>query len=342
MEYRYLGTTGLEVSSLCLGAMMFGRPGNPDHEESISIIHSAIEAGINFIDTADVYSDGESEEIVGKAIVGKRSELIVGTKVNAAMGPGPNRSGNSRKWIIEECENSLRRLGTDYIDLYQVHRPSPHIDIDETLSALTDLVRQGKVRYLGSSTFPASAIVEAQWTAERRGRERFVCEQPPYSMLVRGVEADVLETCQRHGMGVITWGPLAGGWLSGKWRLGGQDHTSWRESWIPERWDLSRPDTQARFKAADALGALADEAGMSLVHLALAFVLENPAVTSVIVGPRLPQHLEGQLGAINVELDPALLDRIDEIVAPGTNLTWVDAGYQPPMVARAEKRRRSA
>ena len=220
MKYRYLGNTGVKVSELCLGAMMFGAWGNPDHDDSVRIIHSALDAGINFIDTADVYSAGESEEIVAKAIRGRRDRLVVATKVHGSMGRDPNMSGNSRRWIIEECDHSLRRLGTDYIDLYQIHRPDPHIDIDETLGALTDLVRQGKVRYLGSSTFPPSQIVEAQWAAERRNRERFVCEQPPYSMLVRGVEAEVLPTCQKYGMGVIPWSPLAGGWLSGKWRKG--------------------------------------------------------------------------------------------------------------------------
>src|SRR6478672_8114458 len=220
MEYRVLGRTGVEVSPLCLGAMMFGAWGNPDHDQSIKIIHAALDAGINFIDTADVYSNGESEEIVGKAIVGRREDLVIATKVHSPMGSDPNQSGNSRRWIIRECEDSLRRLGTDYIDLYQIHRPEPTTDIDETLGALTDLVRQGKVRYLGSSTFPAEAIVEAQWTAERRGRERFVCEQPPYSLLARGVEGHVLPACQRYGMAVIPWSPLAGGFLSGRYRRG--------------------------------------------------------------------------------------------------------------------------
>ena len=216
VHYRRLGRTGLKVSPLCLGAMMFGAWGNPDHDESVAVIHAALDAGINFIDTADVYSAGESEEIVGKAIAGRRDEVVLATKFYAPMGEGPNDGGGSRHWIMRECENSLRRLGTDHIDLYQVHRPDPTMDIDETLGALSDLVHQGKVRYLGSSTFPASEIVEAQWTAERRQRERFVSEQPPYSILVRGIEADVLPTCQRHGMGVIPWSPLAGGWLSGQ------------------------------------------------------------------------------------------------------------------------------
>ena len=276
--------------------------GNRDHDDSIAIIHAALDAGINFIDTADVYSTGESEEIVGKAIAGRRDEVVLATKFYAPMGEGPNRSGGSRYWIIKECEDSLRRLGTDHIDLYQVHRPDPTVDIDETLAALSDLVHQGKVRYLGSSTFPASEIVEAQWVAERRNRERFVCEQPPYSILVRGIESDVLPTCQRHGMGVIPWSPLAGGWLSGKWRLGAPDLTSHRANRVPDRYDLSLPSNQAKLEAADALGALADEAGLSLVDVALAFVIGNPAVTSAIIGPRTMEQLTTQLGAADVQL----------------------------------------
>jgi aryl-alcohol dehydrogenase-like predicted oxidoreductase len=342
MHYRKLGRTGLQVSPLCLGAMMLGEWGNKDHDESIAIVHAALDAGINFIDTADVYSAGESEEIVGKAIAGRRDEVVLATKFYAPMGEGPNRSGGSRYWIMKECENSLRRLGTDHIDLYQVHRPDPTVDIDETLAALTDLVHQGKVRYLGSSTFPASEIVEAQWVAERRNRERFVCEQPPYSILVRGIEADVLPTCQRHGMGVIPWSPLAGGWLSGKWRIGVDELTSHRASRVPGRYDLSEPANQQKLEAADALGKVADEAGMSLVEMALAFIVGNPAVTSAIIGPRTMEQLTSQLGAADVRLDGDVLDRIDEIVPPGHNFSWTDAGYTPPMVAEPRVRRRGA
>src|SRR5436190_474075 len=274
--------------------MMFGAWGNPDHDESIAVIHAALDAGINFVDTADVYSAGESEEIVAKALAGRRDDVVLATKFFAPMGSDANMMGGSRRWIIRECENSLRRLDTDYIDLYQVHRPDPTVDIDETLGALTDLVRQGKVRYLGSSTYPASAIVEAQWIAERRQRERFVCEQPPYSILVRGVEAEVLPTCQKYGMGVIPWSPLAGGWLSGAWRLGAPDLTSRRAQRSPDRYDLSKPENQAKLQAADALGTLADQAGMPLVDLAIAWVLHNPAVTSAIIGPRTMDQLETQ------------------------------------------------
>lgn len=340
MKYRTLGTTGTRVSQLCLGAMMFGAWGNTDHDESISIIHGAIDGGVNFIDTADVYSDGESEEIVGKAIKGRRDNLVIATKVHGAMGVDPNRSGNSRRWIMQECEESLRRLGTDYIDLYQIHRPDPSVDVDETLGALSDLVHQGKVRYTGSSTFPPSAIVEAQWVAERRGRERFVCEQPPYSMLARGVEAEVLPTCDRYGMGVIAWSPLAGGWLSGKWRLGVDGLTSRRAARIPDRYDLSKPENQAKLRAADALAALAEQSGISLVHMALAFVINHPTITSAIIGPRTAEHLTSQLGATDVVLGGEVLDAIDEIVPPGTNFSWADAGYLPPAIASAWRRRR--
>src|SRR5436309_5422698 len=229
MDYRTLGRTGVEVSPLCLGAMMFGAWGNTDHDDSIRIIHRALDAGINFVDTADVYSRGESEQIVGKALAGgRRDNVILATKVHGTMGDDPNEFGNSRRWIVREVENSLRRLGTDWIDLYQIHRPEPDTDIDETLGALSDLVHAGKVRYIGSSTFPAPLIVEAQWVAEKRGRERFVSEQPPYSMVVRAVEDDVLPTCQRYGMGVIPWSPLASGWLTGRYRLGSEPPASHR------------------------------------------------------------------------------------------------------------------
>ena len=340
MEYRQLGRTGVQVSELCLGTMMFGAWGNPDHDDSIRIIHGALDAGINFVDTADVYSRGESEEIVGKALEGRRDHIVLATKFHGSMGDDPNERGNSRRWIVREVEASLHRLRTDWIDLYQVHRPEPDTDVDETLGALTDLVRAGKIRYLGSSTFPAPEIVEAQWVAERRARERFVCEQPPYSILVRGVERGVLPVCERYGMGVIPWSPLAGGWLSGRYRKGVEAPESTRAQRIPQRYDLSRPENRAKLDAADALAALADEAGISLIHLAIAFVLRHPAVTAPIIGPRTMEQLESQLGAVDVEFDEALLDRIDEIVPPGTNLNPADAGYTPPALANPALRRR--
>ncbi|MBV9168011.1 MAG: aldo/keto reductase [Solirubrobacterales bacterium] len=340
MELRALGRTGVQVSPLCLGAMMFGAWGNADHEESIRIIHRALDAGVNFIDTADVYSQGESEEIVGRALRGgRRDHVVLATKVHGTMGEDPNEQGNSRRWIALEVENSLRRLGTDWIDLYQIHRPETRTDIDETLGALTDLVRAGKVRYIGSSTFPASRIVEAQWVAETRGRERFVCEQPPYSILVRGIEQDVLPTCLRYGMGVIPWSPLAGGWLSGRYRLGAEIPSSHRADRIPGRFDMSLPANQRKLEAADALATAAQEAGMSLVELALAFVIRHPAVTAAIIGPRTMEHLESQLPAAEVLLGDDLLDRIDEIVAPGVNLNPEDSGWQNPALAPSARRR---
>jgi aryl-alcohol dehydrogenase-like predicted oxidoreductase len=340
MELRPLGRTGVEVSPFCLGAMMFGAWGNPDHDDSIRIIHRALDAGINFIDTADVYSQGESEEIVGNALKGRRDDIVLATKFHGQMGDGPNRSGNSRRWIFREVESSLRRLQTDWIDLYQVHRPEEGTDIDETLGALTDLVHQGKIRYFGSSTFPAWQIVEAQWVAERRGRERFVCEQPPYSLLVRGIENDVLPVCMRYGLAVIPWSPLAGGWLSGRWRKGQSTPESTRAGRIPARYDLSLPANQAKLEAADALAQLADEAGLSLIHLALAFVLGHPGVTAAIIGPRTMEQLESQLGAADVRLSPDVLDRIDEIVPPGQNFSRADAGWTPPAIADPSLRRR--
>ncbi|MGX6606061.1 aldo/keto reductase [Micromonosporaceae bacterium Da 78-11] len=350
MGYRSLGRTGMQVSPLCLGAMMFGAWGEPDHDKSIKIIHRALDAGINFIDTADVYSQGESETIVGKALAGRRDDVILATKAHGQMGVpadapmgtkgDPNHQGNSRRWIVREVENSLRRLGTDWIDLYQIHRPDPDTDHDETLSALTDLQRQGKIRAFGSSTYPAEQIVEAQWTAARLGLGRFVTEQPPYSLLVRGIEADVLPTAQRHGMGVLPWSPLAGGWLSGRYRKGVDIPQSNRAKRMPQRYDLSIPGNQQKLEAADALAKLADEAGISLIHLALAFVLHHPAVTSPIIGPRTIEQLESQLGADDITLTPDVLDRIDEIVPPGTNLSPGDRGYQPPSLSDPFLRRR--
>jgi len=339
MEYRNLGRTGVQVSPLCLGAMMFGAWGEPDHDKSIRIIHAALDAGINFVDTADVYSQGENEEIVGKALKGRRDDIVLATKFHGQMGDEINHQGSSRRWIMTEVEHSLRRLGTDYIDLYQVHRPRVDTDVEETLSALTDLVRAGKIRYFGSSTFPASQIVEAQWVARDRGLERFKTEQPPYSMLVRGIEADVLPTAQRHGMGVIPWSPLAGGWLSGKYRKGADVPTSTRADRLPHRYDLSLPGNQRKFEAADALGALADEVGIPLIEIAIAFVINHPAVTSAIIGPRTMEHLESQLPAATRTLDGELLDRIDEIVPPATSFNYADTGYANPALEPAARRR---
>jgi aryl-alcohol dehydrogenase-like predicted oxidoreductase len=341
MEYRTLGRTGVQVSPLCLGAMMFGAWGNPDHDDAIRIIHRALDAGINFIDTADVYSAGESEEIVGKALAGgRRDEVVLATKVHGSMGKDPNARGNSRRWITAEVDNSLRRLGTDYIDLYQIHRPDPSCDIEETLAALSDLVRAGKVRYLGSSTFPAHQIVEAQWVAERRGLTRFVCEQPPYSILTRGIEADVLPVAQRYGMAVIPWSPLAGGTLSGRHRRGTTPEPSHRQRlWERRGMGRSEPAEDAKRTAAEDLAELAEKFGLTMIELALAFVINHPAVTSAIIGPRTMEHLESQLSAADVSLPEELLDAIDEIVPPGTTLNPADVGWTPPSLEAPNRRR---
>jgi aryl-alcohol dehydrogenase-like predicted oxidoreductase len=342
MEQRRLGRTGVSVSKLCLGAMMFGDWGNKDHDESVRIIHRALDGGINFIDTADVYSHGESEVIVGQALAGgRRDGVVLATKVHSPMDEDPNHRGNSRRWIMREVEDSLRRLGTDWIDLYQVHRPDPATDIDETLGALTDLVRAGKVRYIGHSTFPASAIVEAQWAARDRGRERFVSEQPPYSILTRGIEAEVLPACSRYGMGVIPYSPLAGGWLSGRYRKDADvtGPMSYARQRLANRYDMSLPENQRKLDAAEQLAELAEEAGMSLIELAVAFVLRHPAVTAAIIGPRTMEHLESQLAAADVELSDHVLDRIDKIVPPGTTINPADGGWVSPALEPAARRR---
>ena len=341
MDYRWLGKTGLRVSPLCLGAMMFGGRGNPDHDDAVKIIHRALDAGINFVDTADVYSAGESEEIVGKALSGsRRDNVILATKAHGSMGADPNQQGNSRRWLITEVEDSLRRLGTDWIDLYQIHRPDPETDHEETLAALTDLVRAGKIRYFGSSTYPAHQIVEAQWVARTRGLSRFVTEQPPYSMLVRGAERDVLPVAEQYGMGVLPWSPLAGGWLSGRYRLGQEAPRTRRAERFPTRYDLSREENRLKLERADALAVLAENAGMTLVHLAIAFVIAHRAVTSAIIGPRTMEQLETQLGAGDITLDGETLDAIDTIVPPGANSSPDDGGYEPPSLTDPARRRR--
>jgi aryl-alcohol dehydrogenase-like predicted oxidoreductase len=341
-EYRVLGRTGLKVSPLCLGAMMFGWMGEQSPEESARIIDRALDAGINFIDTADIYSRGQSEEFVGRALArnGKRDQVVLATKCHGPMGDGPNQRGNSRRWIFQAVEDSLRRLGTDWIDLYQIHRPDPDTAIEETLGALTDLVRQGKVRYIGSSTFPAHRIVEAQWAAERRNLERFVCEQPPYSLLVRGIEADVLPVVQSYGMGAIVWSPLAGGWLTGRYRKGAELPQSRRTAVVPDRYDMKLEGNQRKLDAVEQLAVLAEEAGLTLIELAIAFTLRHPGVTSAIIGPRTMEHLESQLPAAEVRLTDDILDRIDAIVPPGVTLNRADAGWQPPELTNPALRRR--
>jgi len=339
MQHRPLGRTGVSVSQFCLGTMMFGSWGNPDHDESIRIIHAALDAGINFIDTADVYGAGESEEIVGKALAGRRDDVVLATKFHNPMGEDLNQRGNSRRWIMRAVEDSLRRLGTDWIDVYQVHRPDPSTDVEETLSALTDLVRQGKVRYIGSSTFPASQIVEAQVAARDRNLERFVTEQPPYSILVRGVEADVLPTCARHGMAVMSYSPLAGGWLSGRWRKDTGQQESSRAGRLPERFDLSNPYNQRKLDAVEELAQLAEQTGLTLIQLAIAFAASHPAITSPLIGPRTMEQLETQLAAADVVLSADVLDRIDEIVPPGITINPADSSFTNPALEPIARRR---
>jgi len=319
---------------------MFGAWGNPDHDESIRIIHAALDAGINFIDTADVYAAGESEQIVGKALAdGKRDDVVLATKFYNAMGEDPNRRGASRRWITRAVEDSLRRLNTDWIDLYQLHRFDPHTDIDDTLAALTDLVHQGKIRYFGHSTFPASRIVEGQCAARDRNLQRFVTEQPPYSILVRAIENDVLPTCRRHDMAVIPYSPLTGGWLSGRWRKDAGQQSSSRANRLPERFDLANPYNQQKLDAVEQLAQLADEADLTLIQLAIAFVLNHPAITSPLIGPRTMEQLETQLAAADVVLDEKLLDRIDEINPPGNTINPADNSWTNPDLEPAARRR---
>ncbi|MFI6096213.1 aldo/keto reductase [Lentzea sp. NPDC051213] len=334
MKRRILGGTGMSVSEYTLGAMMFGAFGNSDHDESVRMIHTALDAGINLIDTADIYSDGESERIVGKALKGRRDDVVLATKFGW---PAEPEAGGSRRWIIRRAEESLRRLDTDHIDLYQMHRPDPDTDVDETLSALSDLVRAGKVRAIGSSTFPAEAIVEAQWVAERRGHQRFRAEQSPYSIMTRGIETSVLPTARRYGMGVLTWSPLNGGWLSG--RADPTAASGSRATAGAPQFDLTIPENQVKLEAAGKLSALAAEAGIELPHLATAFVLAHPAVTSVIIGPRTPEQLAGLLAGAGVELSEDVLDRVDEIVPPGRNLRQEDVYTTSPSLVDKRLRR---
>ncbi len=334
MQYRTLGRTGIKVSPYCLGAMMFGAIGNPDHDESIRIIHKALDAGINVIDTADMYSAGESEEIVGKALKGRRDNVVLATKAHWPMGDDPNQRGNSRRWIMTAVENSLRRLQTDYIDLYQMHRPDPDTDVEETLSALTDLIRSGKVRSIGSSTTPAAEIVEAQWVAERRSLARFRTEQPPYSILNRGIERDVLPVVHRYGMGTMVWSPMAGGLLTGRYRKGQRSEAHRAQVGLKHLTDERRLD------AVEQLIPVAQKAGLPMTHMAMAFAVTHPAVTSAIIGPRTMAHLDDLLAGADVVLEDEILDQIDEIVPPGTDIGRLDMDYDPPAITRVSLRRR--
>ena len=338
MNHRPLGRTGIKVSPWCLGAMMFGKMGNPDHDECVRMIHKCLDAGINFIDTADAYSRGDSEEIVGKALKGRRDRVVLNTKVYHPMGDDPNQRGGSRRWIMRAVEDSLRRLQTDYIDIYQLHRPTPDTDIEETLSALTDLMRAGKVRAIGSSTFPAADIVEAQWVAEKRGLARFRIEQQPYSILNRQIEREILPACSRFGMGVSAWSPLAKGLLTGKYRKGQQQPDSLRAKHFPKLMNDERS-----FDAVEQLFLLSQGAGLSLTHMALAFVIAHPAVTAAIIGPRTMEQLDDLLAGTEATLSDELLDQIDKIVPPGVDVAPLEgSAYTPPAITQIGLRRRPA
>ncbi|MGH8961591.1 MAG: aldo/keto reductase [Jatrophihabitantaceae bacterium] len=334
MRYRTLGRTGIKVSPFALGAMMFGAIGNPDHGESIRIIHRALDAGINFIDTADLYSRGESEEIVGKALQSRRADVVLATKARMPMSEDPNHQGASRRWLVRALEDSLRRLGTDYVDVYQIHRPDPDTDIEETLAALTDLQRAGKIRVFGTSCLPASEIIRANWVSERRGLARLRTEQPVYSILNRGIEREVLPVVQEFGMGTLVWSPLGGGLLTGRYRRG-QDAATHRS-----QYGFQHLKDDHRLDVVEQLIPLAEEAGMPLTHLAMAFALAHPGVTSALIGPRTMAHLDDLLAGAEVSLDDDILDRIDKIVPPGTDIGTLDMAYRPPAIERADLRRR--
>ena len=335
MDHRLLGRTGVSVSPLCLGTMMFGPWGNDDRAESVRIIHRALDAGINFVDTADVYSGGVSEEIVGEALRGRRDDVVLATKFFVPMGDDPNQRGGSRRWITRAVEDSLRRLRTDHIDLYQLHHPDPRTDIEEPLSALTDLVRAGKVRAVGSSNLPASEIVEALWVSERRGLERFRTEQPTYSVLNRGIEREVLPVCQRYGLGTLVWSPLAMGLLTGRYRAGGEPVRPAYLHWVPGHMTDER-----KHAAVEQLASVAEVAGLSLTHMAMAFAVAHPGVTAAIIGPRTMAQLDDLLAGADVVLADDVLDRIDAVVPPGTDVGPIDVSYVPPALERPVLRRR--
>ena len=345
MERRPLGRTGVLVSELALGTMMFGGAGNPDRAECVRIVQRALEAGITFFNSAEGYSGGASEEILGEALAGgRRDAAIIATKFGPRFGGDPDREGGSRRWIVRTVEESLRRLRTEWIDVYEFGAPDPLTDIDETLSALTDLVSAGKVRMLGTSKMPPSQLVEARVVAERRGYGYFRVEESPYSMLTRSIEYDLIPTCRRLGTGVVVFGALAGGWLSGRYRKGAQiaaPGSSARDR--GDRMDAASPTNAAKFEAADALGALADEVGLTLPQLATAFTLQHPDVSATIIGPRTMEQLEGSLAATGVTLSADVLDRIDQIVPPGSATNISDTMWQFGTDALAvENRRRHA
>ncbi|WP_339133811.1 aldo/keto reductase [Streptomyces sp. f51] len=339
MQYRTLGRTGVQVGSLALGAMNFGRIGRTTQDEATAIVDAALDGGINLIDTADMYGDGESEEMVGKAIAGRRDDIVLATKAGLPMGDERNHRGGSRRWLITELENSLRRLGVDHVDLYQIHRWDPATSDEETLAVLTDLQRAGKIRYFGSSTYPAHRIVQAQWTAREHHLRPFVTEQPSYSILQRGIEAHVLPVTEEYGLGVLAWSPLASGWLSGAVRKG-RDITTSRSGLMPQRFDIGADFNRARLDAVEKLAEVAEQAGLTMIQLALGFVTAHPAVTSALIGPRTTDHLHAQLAAADTVLPADILDAVDAIVAPGTDLAPHEKFDTPPALLDPSLRRR--
>jgi aryl-alcohol dehydrogenase-like predicted oxidoreductase len=339
MQYRTLGRTGVQVSTLALGAMNFGAIGRTTQDEATAIVDAALEGGVNVIDTADMYGQGESETMVGRAIAGRRDDIVLATKAFMPMGEERNHQGSSRRWLVTALDDSLRRLGVDHVDLYQVHRWDPRTSDEETLSALTDLRHAGKIRYFGSSTFPAYRIVQAQWAAREHHLGRYVTEQPSYSILQRGIEAHVLPVTEEYGLGVLAWSPLASGWLSGAVRAG-QEITTSRAKILPQRFDLDVPANRARLDAVEQLAKIADGAGLTLIQLALGFVTAHPAVTSALIGPRTVEHLRSQLAAADTVLPADVLDEIDAVVAPGTDLAPGEKFDTPPALLDPSLRRR--
>jgi aryl-alcohol dehydrogenase-like predicted oxidoreductase len=339
MHYRTLGRTGVQVSTLALGAMNFGKLGGTSQDDVTALVDAALDGGINLINTADVYSQGQSEELLGKAIVGRRDDIVLATTAGLPMGDEPNHRGSSRRWLVSELESSLRRLGVDHVDLFQIHRWDPSTSDEETLSALTDLQRAGKIRYFGTSTFPAYRIVEAQWAAREHHLGRYVTEQPSYSILQRGIETHVLPVTEQYGLGVLVWSPLASGWLSGAIREG-QAITTNRSAFMPQRFDTAIPSNRARMDAVEQLAQVADDAGLTMIQLALGFVTAHPAVTSALIGPRTIDHLNSQLAAADTVLTADVLDAIDAIVAPGVDLASAEKNDAPPALLDSSLRRR--
>jgi aryl-alcohol dehydrogenase-like predicted oxidoreductase len=339
MQYRTLGRTGVQVSTLVLGAMNFGRLGRTGQDEVTALVDAALDGGINLINTADVYGQGESEELVGKAIAGRRDDVVLATTAGLPMGEERNHRGSSRRWLVAELGHSLRRLGVDHVDLYQIHRWDPSTSDEETLATLTDLQRAGKIRYFGTSTFPAYRLVQAQWAAREHHLGRYVTEQPAYSVLQRGIETHVLPVTEEYGLGVLAWSPLASGWLSGAVRAG-QEVTTSRSTFMPQRFDTALPANRAKLDAVERLAAVADEAGLTMIQLALAFVTTHPAVTSAIIGPRTLDHLHSQLAAADTVLTADVVDAIDAIVAPGVDLAAHEKNDTPPALLDPARRRR--